>query len=121
MDLPGRRNKIIKATKEVWSGNDVPKFRGNLEEMKKLDKLVSDLLTICSCKYFGHMLYENMFWTVYRNDEGKSRMVMITKKKKKVGKLTNINTFYLYKTYKHCLHCSRCCKTVCKLLTAWSG
>ncbi|KAL5503539.1 hypothetical protein EMCRGX_G010505 [Ephydatia muelleri] len=47
------RNKINKATKEVWSGNDVPKFRGNEEEMKKLDKLVSDLLPICSCKYFG--------------------------------------------------------------------
>ena len=44
------------------NGNDVPKFRGNEEEMKKLDKLVSDLLPICSCKYFGPQSYTTTYF-----------------------------------------------------------
>ena len=52
----------------------MPKFRDNQEEMKKMDKLDP----FAQANSLGHMLYGDMFWTVYRNDKGESKIVTIT-------------------------------------------
>ena len=44
-----RRNKVTKATKISWPGNDLQIFRGNSENTKKLDNLVA---ASCSSKFF---------------------------------------------------------------------
>ena len=35
-----RRNKVAAAAKEVWPGNDIPTFRKDEKNFKKLDDLV---------------------------------------------------------------------------------
>ena len=47
-----RRNKVSKATKLAWPGNDLPIFRGNKENIKKPDDLVKELIPTCSSKFF---------------------------------------------------------------------
>ena len=47
-----RRNKVTKATKISWPGNDLPIFRGNSENTKKLDNVVAELVPSCSSKFF---------------------------------------------------------------------
>ena len=90
MDSIFRRNKINKATKEVWSGNNVPKFRDNQEEMKKIEKLVSDLLPICSGKYFGpHAIQRHVLDSLLEQ----RRRIKNGHDYKKVGKLTKVNRF----------------------------
>jgi len=38
-----RRNKVMKATKMAWLGNNLPLFRGDSENTKKLNDLVKGL------------------------------------------------------------------------------
>lgn len=37
----------------AWPGNDLPIFRGNKENMNKLDDLVKELVPTCSSKFFA--------------------------------------------------------------------
>lgn len=43
---------MSRATKIAWPGNDLPTFRGNKENTKKLDDLVKELAPSCSSKHF---------------------------------------------------------------------
>ena len=47
-----RRNKISKAAKLAWPGNDIPMFRGNQANQTKLSSLVSELRETCTSKHF---------------------------------------------------------------------
>ena len=44
---------MAKATRCMWPGNDIPIFRGNATNLKKLDDLVDDLASTCETPYFG--------------------------------------------------------------------
>ena len=48
-----RRNKVAAAARKVWPGNDVPTFRNNKENLKKLDELVEKLEPDCAIPLFG--------------------------------------------------------------------
>ena len=54
-----RRKKVAKATRERWPGNNIPIFRGNLENMKALNELVDELKGSCSTKYFDEKAIRN--------------------------------------------------------------
>jgi hypothetical protein len=45
-----KRNRVLAAVKREWPGNDAPIFRGNKENMEKLDKLVQTLAGDCQYK-----------------------------------------------------------------------
>ena len=61
----GRRHKISKSVKEVWHGNNLPKFRNNEDELKKVNKLVSSPFPTCSSKYFGpHAIRQHVLHSV---------------------------------------------------------
>lgn len=47
-----RRNRVAKAARLAWPGNDIPIFRGNKDNLKKLDNLVPELNPTCSSKHF---------------------------------------------------------------------
>ena len=47
-----RRNKVAAAAKEVWPGNDIPTFRKDEKNLKKLDDLVKKLTPECSLPFF---------------------------------------------------------------------
>ena len=46
----GKINKINKATKHIWSGNSMLKFRDTLQEIVHI---VSDLVPFAQAKYFA--------------------------------------------------------------------
>lgn len=51
--LSCRRNKVAAAARNEWPGNDIPCFRNNKENTKKLDDLVERIEADCSLPYFG--------------------------------------------------------------------
>ena len=46
-------NRITAAARKLWPGNDVPTFRNNKENLKKLDELVEKLEPDCAIPLFG--------------------------------------------------------------------
>ncbi|XP_019850371.1 PREDICTED: uncharacterized protein LOC109581047 [Amphimedon queenslandica] len=48
-----KRNKVASAARKEWPGNDIPCFKNNQENMKKLDSLVKTIEEECSLPFFG--------------------------------------------------------------------
>lgn len=44
---------MAKAARHTWPGNDIPIFRGNATNLKKLTDLVTELTRTCETPYFG--------------------------------------------------------------------
>ena len=44
---------MAKAARNTWPGNDIPIFRGNATNLKKLADLVTELTRTCETPYFG--------------------------------------------------------------------
>ena len=44
---------MAKAARHTWPGNDIPIFRGNVANLKKLTDVVTELTRTCETPYFG--------------------------------------------------------------------
>lgn len=69
-----RWNKAAKASRIAWPGNEIPMFRGNAENSRKLDNLVIELKATCCTKHFGERATAETFLIVWQNVVATSRL-----------------------------------------------